>query len=146
MTNETPQKPLSIEQAGNYLKEKTKTMAADLKKEVKNKPVSLAPPEDRKKFLIYGMSLLVDVTESEKSTFCIITKKTPVLYTTKDVARILRQILALGINGCTIRQMAHHLKEEVSTMEKVDEFAKFAAMGAIKKKKIQIGSIPLIGR
>jgi DNA-directed RNA polymerase specialized sigma24 family protein len=51
--SEAPKKPMNIEQAGNYLKEKAKTSSEDIKKEAAKQQISVAPPEDKKKFLMY---------------------------------------------------------------------------------------------
>ena len=130
-----PQKPMSIEQAGNYLKEKTETIAEDMKREAKKHAVSVALPEDRKRYLMYGISLLEDVSESLKNTWCAITNKAPALYTTKEVSQILRKLLVLRINGYSVKQISHHLHEMTMTIEKAEALAIRAVQEAMTRRK-----------
>jgi hypothetical protein len=141
--NEAPKQPLSIEQAGNYLKEKNKTAAADIKKEAKDNPISYAIPEDRAKYLIYGISLLEDVSESAKNTWAAITGKSSGLYSTKEVCSILRKLLVLRINGYSREAIAHHLKSDIVTLGKCEELAIRVVRDAIETKRNT--TIPLIG-
>lgn len=129
------QKPLSIEQAGNFIAEKSETIAEDMKAEARKHAVSTALPEDRKRYLMYGISLLYDISESLKNTWCAITNKAPAMYTTKNVAEILRKLLVLRINGYSIQQISHHLHESVITVGKVEMVAVKAVQEAIARKK-----------
>lgn len=138
-----PQKPLSIEQAGNYLSEKIANVASEMKREAKKHPVSVALPEDRKRYLMYSISLLEDISESTKNAFCAVTNKATALYTTKGVTDMLRKLLALRINGYSIQQISHHLRESTITIEKAEAVAIKAVQEAIAKK--QRTGYPIVG-
>lgn len=140
---EAPKKQLNIEQAGNYIKEKNKTLAADVKKKVKDAPVSFALPKDRHKHLMYGISLLVDISETIKNRWCTLTGHSPGLYTTKEVCQILRKIIVLRINGYSLKQISHHLKVKEPVMQQSEALAVEAIKYAIEKK--QNTSIPILG-
>lgn len=140
---DAPKQPLSIEQAGNYLAEKKETMAKDMKKIAKEAPVSLAPPEDRHNFLMYGLSFLNDISETAKNKWCEISGKAPGLYSTKEVARILRQVLSLRINGYSVKSIAHHLKIAESAIENTERLAVQVVGEAIQRSTA--GRIPLVG-
>jgi hypothetical protein len=141
--SEKIQRPLSIEQAGNFLREKNETMAEDAKQAAKAAPISFATPGDRTKYLIYGISLMEDVSESTKNTWCSITGKAHALYTTKAVCDILRKLLVLRINGYSIQHIAHHLHTDVVTLGKVEKLAIDTIMQVISRK--QNTEIPIIG-
>lgn len=130
-----PQKPLSIEQAGNYLKEKSETIAEDMKQEAKKHAVSTALPEDRIRYLMYGISLLTDVSENLKNTWCAVSNKAPALYTTKEVTQILRKLLVLRINGYSVKQISHHLHEVTMSVEKAEALAIRAVQEAMARRK-----------
>lgn len=140
---EEKQKPLSIEQAGNFLKEKNETMAADMKKEAKAAPISFASPEDRRRYLLYGISLLGDISESAKNTWCMLTDKAPALYTTKQVAEILRKLLVLRINGYSVKKIAYHVHTSPAVIEQVERLALSTIADIITRK--QKTEIPIIG-
>jgi len=136
-------KPLSIEQAGNFLKEKVKTMPEDTKKEAKKQPISIAPTEDRTRYLMYGISILTDVSESIKSKWCTLTGKSTGLYSTKEVCQMLRKILVLRINGYTIKNIAHHLKSPETEVSQSENLAVSAIKENIRIKKNR--DIPILG-
>jgi len=143
MENKKPQKPMSIEQAGNFLKEKNETMADDSKRAAKDAPISFASPEDRVKYLIYGISLLEDITEGTKVSWCMINNKAPALYTTKGVCDMLRKLLVLRINGYSAKQIAYHLHTTEICIDQSERLGITAIAEAIRKKRGT--EIPLIG-
>lgn len=110
----------SIEQAGNFLNNSQKDKTVDAKAQAKEAPISFASPEDRKKYLSYGLSLLEDVTEGAKAEFCRVANKSPVLYTTKEVTKIIKQIMILRIAGYSQRFIARMLSEERTVIAKVE--------------------------
>lgn len=140
---EEKQKPLNLEQAANFIKAKEKTIASDIKQEVSKQAISMAPPEDLKRYLIYGVSLLDNISESLKNAWCAACDKPSVMYTTKDVATLLKKYLILRVNGYSIRQIAHHLKTTEITLGKVDGIAIRAVKEAIEKR--QATGIPILG-
>ena len=137
------QKPMNIEQAGNYLKEKIKTMPADIKKQAKAEPISIAPPKDRINYLMYGISVMTNVSETIKNKWCTIANKTPGMYTTKEVCGVLRKILVLRINGYSTQQIAHHLKSQELAIIQSEELAVQAIGQAIEQK--QATAVPILG-
>uniref|UniRef100_A0A6M3IIX8 Uncharacterized protein n=1 Tax=viral metagenome TaxID=1070528 RepID=A0A6M3IIX8_9ZZZZ len=143
MEEKRPQKPMSIEQAGNLLAEKKETMAEDMKAESKKAPISMADIKDRKAYLIYGVSLLNDVSESAKNTWCALIGKPAALYATKNVAQMLRKFMVLRINGYSIQQIGHHLKTPDTILERVEDLAIKVVGEAITKS--QSNGTPIIG-
>jgi len=129
------QKPMSIEQAGNYLKEKSETMPADMKKAASTAPISFALPRDRIAYLMYGISLFYDMPETLKNRWCAIAGKSPVMYTTKEVAILLRKLLILRINGYSRKQIARHMKIKPEMIFKAEEIAIKSIKYAIEKKQ-----------
>ena len=145
MSEENPvhHKPMSIEQAGNFLKEKQKTVAEDMKKEAKEAPISFASPEDRKKYLIYGISLMTDISEQAKNDFCSITGRAASLFTTKEVSLLLRKFLVLRINGYSLENLQYHLKTNKIILSKVESLALRTIKEIIDRKCNS--KIPVIG-
>ena len=138
-----PQKPLSIEQAGNFLKEKDKTMRADAKKEAAKNPISVAPPKDRSAFLMYGISLLTSISETNKNKWCTVAGKQPSMYTTKEALKNLRAILILRINGYSIKEISHHLRVTEDIVLKSEALAIQTIREAISRVKAT--KVPIIG-
>ena len=143
ITDKTNPKPMSIDQAGNYIKEKAKTMAEDTKKEARKAPISLAPPQDRKAYLMYGISLLDNISESAKILWCKIANKAPALYSTREVAMMLKKLLVLRINGYSLQQIAHHLHTTIPVIEQSEELAVKVVCEAIETRRL--AGVPILG-
>lgn len=140
--NESP-KNMSIEQAGNYLADKTKTMAEDIKKESRKAPITLAPERDRKAYLMYGISILDDISETAKNLWCKISNKAPAMYSTKEVAVMFKKLLVLRINGYSLQIIAQHLHTTIPVIEQTEELAVKVVCEAIEKREAT--GIPIIG-
>lgn len=68
LADKTPQKPMSIEQAGNFL-DTEMTDEKQLKRiQDIEKPITIAPEQDRRKFLDYAVSLLTTSRDREYKT------------------------------------------------------------------------------
>jgi len=65
------QRGMSIEQAGNYLKDREKTLEKDTKERMKDKQPSVATPQDRKKFLKYCISLMTHPNDQDAKALLI---------------------------------------------------------------------------
>ncbi len=138
-----PMKPMSIEQAGNYLDEKMETLVADMKKEVSKAPISVAQGEDRLKFIMYGLSMFDDVTEFVKNQWCKIANKSPVMFTTKEVALNMRRLLTLRAYGYSVEAIAKYLKCPPNVIIHTEQLAIKAAKEAIERRKL--AGVPLVG-
>lgn len=136
-------KNLSIEQAGNLLKEKAKTIPEDMKKVAKEAPISTATPGDRGKYLMYGISLMRDIPESLKVKWCAATGHSSAMYSTREVAAILKKLLQLRTCGHSIAQIAQKLGASIPQIEKSEKLAKLGVQFAIEK--MQNTGIPIIG-
>lgn len=136
-------KNMSIEQAGNYIKEKTENAKHDIKQEVKDKPISFASVEDRVKFLKYGISLLNNISEFDKNKWCKITGKAEAMYSTKEVTKIIRQLLVLRVNGYPIKVIADFLKTTPMVVSNCEQLG----IRIIKDNidKIQKNNVPIVG-
>jgi hypothetical protein len=138
-----PQKPLSIEQAGNLIKEKKETLASDMKKEAKNAPISIADPEERKRYLLYGISLLDDISEANKNAWCSLAGKAPGLYTTRNVAKMLKMFLTLRTHNFSLVQIAYKLQISPDKLEKIELLALQCVME--NREKTRNTGIPIFG-
>lgn len=137
-------RPLSIEQAFNWLKEKKDNLFKKAKQDVSDQAkISLAPPEDRRKYLSYGISLLRDVSSENMRQFYRVSGKSPRLYSSSELAELYRKLLTLRVNGYSIKMIAFYLKVEPAILEKVEVLAMAAAEGSIERAKV--GAVPLLG-
>lgn len=135
--------PLSLEQAGNYLKEKMETASADMKAEAKKAPISVNNPDDTKRYLLYCVSLLEDVPEHIKNRWCFAANKAPGMYATKEVARIFKQLLVARIYGYSLRRIAMLLHTTIPVVEQTEKLANDAVKAAIMQRRLS--GIPIIG-
>jgi len=138
-----PQKPMSIEQAGNYLSEKKANMPQEAKKQAKSAPISLAPGKDRRRFLVYAISQMEDISESDKNEWCRISGKAPAMYSTKEVCRMFKQLLCLRMNGYGYDGIARHLNTSAAVIRKSEALALKCVSSAIDKRRNS--AIPIIG-
>jgi hypothetical protein len=136
--------PLSITQAFNWLKDKKNNLVDMVKKDVKEQAkISIAPPQHRREFLTYSISLLRSVSGENERQFFRISRKSPRLYSNTELAEFYRKLLTLRTHGYTIQAIAHFLHTEVEVLEKVEHLAMAAVEEAIEKAKV--GAIPILG-
>jgi hypothetical protein len=138
-----PMPRMSLDQAFNYVDELKENAEDTAKKHSAEKPISMALPGDRIKFLAYGINLLEDITESDKYEFCRIANAAPACYTTKEVAEIFRRILRARIEGYSHIEIAITLKKPIESIKQVEELAKQALRYQLDK--IRNTRTPIIG-
>lgn len=136
------QRPMSIEEATNFLKEKTKDIKKVVKKDVDKAQISTAMPEDRKKYLNYVLSLLDNVSPEVYRAFLGITGTISSSLTKKQVAELLRRILVCRTVGYSISAIARSIKEPVEVTKKIERLGLIAVGEAIERHKL--GGVPII--
>lgn len=133
----------NIEQAGNYLKELKNKLVAKIKGAVSSEAkISMALPQDRRKFLTHAISLLDNVSRDNLHLFCKVTGKSLNVYSCTELADLFKQLLTLRVTGYSIRQIAFILKTPAEILEKVELIALAAVDEAIEKSKV--GAIPIL--
>lgn len=137
------QKPLSIEQAGNYLKAREKTIDSDIKKDIAKSQISVTPEQDRKAYLQYAVSVLEKVDMEIVRLFARIVNKTPEMFNGGEVAGFLRKILVLKIYGYSNGYIGKIIKELPITVASLEELAIKAVKNEIIRRKSN--ELPLIG-
>lgn len=109
----------TLEQLGNYLKrdKKPETVKKEAKAAAKEAPISQAMPEDRRKFLEYGLTFL----KTEK----------------------LIPLMHARIGGASNQQIASYYKVPVSVVERAERMA----IDEIKREiaKARVEGTPLLG-
>jgi hypothetical protein len=143
MEQTAPKNPLNITQAFNYLKDVKTKIAGIIKRKAKDAEISVAMPQDRAKFLAYGISLLDKVDEQNADLFFVVTGKSRHLYSRTELAGMFKQILVLRIKGYPVAFVAKYLHTPVDVMEKVEQIALKACSYAIEKANTC--KMPLIG-
>ncbi len=132
--------PLNIEQAIRYLKEHVKHVKEEIKKQVGKSQISVAPVNDRMKYLTYCISLLEEVDED-------LLRMMPVnirtIYSRRELAEFFRWFLTQKIHFATDERLAKETGVPLDLIKDIDIYAQEAVFRAIKKVK-QTG-IPLVG-
>jgi glutaminase len=132
--------PLTIEQAINYLREHQKTVKEEIKKQVASSQISIAPVNDRIKYLTYCISLLEEVDED-------ILRLMPVnirtMYSRRELAEFFRWFLTQKIYFATDERLAKETGVPLDLIKDIDAYAQEAVFRAIKHIK-QVG-IPIVG-
>jgi len=139
-----PQQPLSIEQAGNYLKEQSddKVMKANIKKDIDKAKISIAPEGDRIRYLSYALNFLTSVSPEVERAFLTISGTISSSISCRDIAKLLRKIMACRINGYSVQAIAHHLKEPVERIKMLEKLAIIAVQEEIERHKVS--DIPIL--
>lgn len=123
----------TIEQAGNYLEEKKETMKEQVEKDAKEAPISTCDPAQAKKYLLYGISLLTDISESLKCSWCMAARKPSSLYSTREVAQMLAKLLAMRLNGYSVAYIARKLGVTPVSIMQSEKIAIKAVQESINK-------------
>jgi hypothetical protein len=143
MTDERIQsgkQPLTIEQAINYLREHQKTVKEDIKKQVAGSPITVAPVNDRIKYLKYCISLLDEVDED---LLRIMPINIRTLYSKRELGDFFKWFLNQKIYFATDERLARETGVPINLIKDIDVYAQEAVFRAIKK--IKNDGIPLVG-
>jgi hypothetical protein len=129
-----PQKPFSITEAGNYLKEKNKTLADEIHKETEKQQISTALPQDRIAYLMHALSYLDDVSPEVYRAFMRISGTISSSLTRTDVAALLQRILLARTYGFGISYIANAIKEPIERVAQLEELGMIACSEQLHKK------------
>jgi hypothetical protein len=132
--------PVSLEQALNYLRAKSKTMKDDIKKKLASSQISVAPVNDRIKYLTYCISLLEEVDED---VYRLMPVNIRTMYSRRELAEFFRWFLTQKIHFATDQRLAKETGVPIDLIKDIDIYAQEACFRAIKKVK-QAG-LPLVG-
>jgi len=137
-------KPLNFEQACNYLDEKKDTLAKDTKKDTAGfDAVVDASPENRRRFLLYALSLVDSLSPAVKKLI-----PTELLLgggeSNRELIRSMKHYMTLRIHGCSLPYIANCLGRHVQVLLKVEQATMVAIKEAIEYRKAH--GIPIVGR
>ena len=136
----------SIESAGNWIKEKIKnglrkTVKED--KQIKDFQPSIAPEQDSKKYLLYCISLLEDVSRGVMSELPPRLRIVNAM-SSKQVAMLMRRFMIDKIyKGYSYKEMAVIYQVPEPVIEKFDALCQIAVKEAINKTKRD--KTPIVG-
>jgi glutaminase len=139
---EENKQPLSLEQAGNLLKAKDKTMSADIKKDVAKAQITHTPKPDRIKYLMYTIGLLTDVSPEVEHAFYKMTKFISASMTRKEIAALLQKILRARVMGASPQRIAYALKEPVERIKLLEQLGQIAVCEMIERMKL--AGVPIL--
>ena len=134
-------KPLSIEEAANYLTEHKKEIGALIKKEAHEQPIAFATLTQTGQYLAYCVSLLDDISPSTAGFFFMLMERTK--YSKEDIIKLLRLILIAKINLHSNRRIAKTFGIPRTVVNKLELIAATAVKEIIQKKQL-IGK-PVLG-
>jgi hypothetical protein len=138
--------PLSIEQASNWIKERTykflrKQVHED--KQIKDFQPSIAPEADQQKYLLYCISLLESVSPGIMSQLPSQLRIASTL-SSKQVAMLMRRFMIDKIyKGYSYKEMAVIYQVPEPVVEKFDFLCQLAVKEAINKTKRE--KVPILG-
>ena len=133
-------RPLSINQAFNKLKEDEKAAPAKIKKEAKDQDISVALPEDRKKYLIYCVSLLKYV---DGDLMRRLPENLRTLYSGQEMAEMTRAFLRMQIDGVSKQMISKKTGIPLNVIEDFNFISQMAVKRAIASTKEK--GIPIVG-
>ncbi len=137
---ETPKQRLSISQAFNWLRGIKENIASGkFKSDISNRinkesQISIAPPNDRRAYLLNAIKALDEITPIGEKTFLKITGEISSNYTRKQIARFLQEILRARIHGMTCYHISLKFKKSVTHIEALEQLAKLELSENLKKK------------
>lgn len=133
-------KPLSIEQAGNKVRADDKTKPAEIHAEAEKQDISTAMPADRRKYLLYCVSLLKHVDGD-------LMRKLPenirTMYSGREMATMVRAFCSMQIYGASKLMIHKKTGIPMNVIEDFDFMAQIAVKRAIATAKAR--GIPILG-
>lgn len=135
-----PDKQLSFEQAINKIKADEKSKPAEIHKEAEQQDITTAMPADRRKYLLYCVSLLkfVDGDLMRKLPENIRT-----MYSGSEMAQMTRAFLTMQIYGVNNKLISKKTGIPLNVIEDFNFIAQTAVKRAIAQAKLR--GIPIIG-
>lgn len=132
--------PLTLEQSINYLRERSKTVKAEIKQKLASSQISVAPVNDRIKYLTYCISLL-DTVDEEILRMMPVNIRT--IYSRRELAEFFRWFLTQKIYFATDERLAKETGVPLDLIKDIDVYAQEAVFRAIKLKREK--GIALVG-
>ncbi len=133
-------RPLNLEQAIRYLKEHSKKVKADIKKQVDSSQITIAPVNDRIKYLTYCISLLEEVDED---LLRLMPVNIRTLYSRRELAEFFKWFLTQKIYFATDERLVKETGVPLDLIKDIEVYAQEAVFRAIKYKRAT--GIPLVG-
>ena len=134
------QKHYTLEQAANYLREKRETIKEDIKKEASHQDITVAPAEDRHRYLQYCISLLEEV---DNDIMGMLPDNIRNSYSRRDMAQFFRAFLGMKICHYSDERIASEFGVPVKLVKTLDVLAQEAVFRAVKEKREK--GIPILG-
>ena len=124
--------PLNLEQAIRYLKEHVKHVKEDIKKQVASSQISVAPVNDRIRYLKYCITLMNDVDED---VYRLMPVNIRTMYSRRELAEFFRWFLMQKIYFATDERLAKVTGVPLDLIKDIEAYAMEAVSRAIKYKK-----------
>ena len=131
---------LSFNQAAGKIREMKDNLSSGLfktkveKQIEKESQISIAPPNDRRAFLLNALKGMDEATADGERVFLIITQEISSNYTRKDIGRFLKQILLAKIDGHSNIKIARYFGKTEKAIEALEELAKLELCTHLKRK------------
>src|SRR4030042_496910 len=112
--------PLNIEQAINYLREHKKKVKAEIKKEAEGSPITIAPVNDRIKYLKYCISCL-EIVDEDLLRLMPVNIRT--MYSRRELAEFFRWFLTQKIYFTSDKKLVQETGVPLKLIADIDIYA-----------------------
>ena len=133
-------RPLNIEQAMNKIAADEKTKPAEIHAEAQKQDVSTAMPADRRKYLLYCVSLLTFV---DGDLMRKLPENVRTMYSGREMATMVRAFLTMQIYGATKQIICKKTGIPLNVIDEFDFLAQISVKRAIAQAKSN--GIPILG-
>ena len=130
----------SIEQAWNLMKDRYKAMKKKIIAEARQQPITIAPPEDRERYLGYCISLLKEVDEDLMRLMPVNIRT---IHSNREMADFFRWFLMMKVRGASDKYMAKKTGVPIEIIHNIEIYAQEAVFRAVKKAKAT--GLPIVG-
>ena len=131
---------LSFDQAAGKLREMKDNLASgkfksSVEEQIrKESQISIAPPNDRRAFLLNAIKGMDEATADGKRVFLIITQEISSSFTRKQIGNFLKEILKAKIYGHTNKQLAKYFGKTEKAIQALEELAKLELQTHLRRK------------
>ena len=131
---------LSFNQASGKLREMKQNLASgkfkrDVEKQIeKESQISIAPPNDRRAFLLNAINGMDEATADGERVFYVITQEVKGSFSRKQIGKFLKEVLRCRIDGHSYEKMAKYFGKTVNAIKAIEELAQLELKTHLERK------------
>ena len=100
----------------------------------KESQISIAPPNDRRAFLLNAINGMDEATADGERVFYIITQEIKSTFSRKQIGKFLKEILRCRIDGHSYEKMAKYFGKTVNAIKAIEELAQLELKTHLERK------------